>query len=117
MRGTGKNRLCTPVLAAILVASTGMVGCASTSDLQKLQAQVDTATADAQAAQTEAAEAKAIALQAMNKADNAKSTSDAIQAGSKTHVIPESAKRLSGIYKDPSGSFFCLQESSGRGHF
>ena len=80
MRGSGKNRLCTPVLAAILVASAGMAGCASTTDLQKLQAQVDTATADAQAAQTEAAEAKAIALQAMNKADNAKSTSDATEA-------------------------------------
>lgn len=80
MRGSGKNRLCTPVLAAILVASTGMVGCASTSDLQKLQSQVDMATADAQAAKTEATEAKALALKAMNTADNAKSTSDATEA-------------------------------------
>ena len=80
MRGTVRNRFCTPVLAAILVAATGMAGCASTTDMQKLQAQVDTATADAQAAKTEAAEAKALAQKAMNTANDAKSTSDATEA-------------------------------------
>ncbi len=80
MRETSKNRFSTPVLAAILVASTGMVGCASTADLQKLQAQVDTASADAQAAKAEASAAKALAQKAINTAADAKETSAATEA-------------------------------------
>ena len=87
MKGTNKSRLGTPVLAAILVASTGMVGCASTSALQSLQAEVDAVSADAQAAKAEAASAKAdaaaaksLARDAMATADEAKSTSEATEA-------------------------------------
>ncbi len=80
MRGTGKNRLRTPVLAAVLVASTGMIGCANTQEMQSLRAQADAASADAQAARSEAAEAAALAQRAMGVANDAKATSEATEA-------------------------------------
>ena len=49
MKETSNNRLRTPVLAAILIASTGMVGCASTQEMQSLKDQANSASADAQA--------------------------------------------------------------------
>ena len=80
MKETSNNRLRTPVLAAILIASTGLVGCASTQEMQSLKDQANSASADAQAATTEAAEAKALARKAMNTANEAKAASDATEA-------------------------------------
>ncbi len=83
MKETGKNRLTMTALAAVLVVSTGMIGCASTSDLKSLQSRVDAATADAQAAKAEAAESKAMAMKAMNTADNANATANQANATSR----------------------------------
>jgi len=80
MKVTSKDKLRTSVLAAILVASTGMIGCATTQEVQNLQAQVDSASADAQAAKAEAAEAKALAQKALNTANDANATSQATEA-------------------------------------
>lgn len=80
MRGTSRNRLYMPVLAAILVASAGMAGCANTQQIQSLRDQVNSASTDAQAAKAEAAEAKALAQKAMNTANDAKATSEATEA-------------------------------------
>ena len=79
MRGTSKNRLRTPVLAAVLVVSTGMIGCANTQEMQSLRAQVDAASADAQAAKAEAAEAKALAQRALGTANDAMAISEATE--------------------------------------
>ena len=80
MRGTSRSRLYIPVLAAILVASAGMTGCANTQQVQSLRDQMSSASADAQAAKAEAAEAKALAQKAMNTANDAKATSEATEA-------------------------------------
>ena len=80
MKVTRENRLRTSVLAAILIASTGMIGCASTQEMQNMQAQIDSASADAQAAKAEAAEAKALAQSAVNTANDANATSKATEA-------------------------------------
>jgi len=80
MRGTGKNRFRTPVLAAVLVASAGITGCANTQEMQSLRAQIDSASADAQAAKAEAAEATALAQRALGAANDAKATSEATEA-------------------------------------
>ncbi len=76
MKGTGKNRLTMPALAAVLVVSTGMIGCANTTEMQSLQSRVDAVAADALAAKAEAAEAKAMAMKAMSTADSANATAN-----------------------------------------
>lgn len=75
----GKIR--TAVLLTSAVAFAGLTGCASTSDLEALQAEVqkanDTAAraaADAAAAKRDAADAKALAQQANSTAQQANTT-------------------------------------------
>ena len=72
MKETGINRLRIPALAAMLVVSTGLIGCANTTEMQSMSSRIDAAAADAQAARAEAAEAKAMAMKAMNTADSAR---------------------------------------------
>ncbi|MEN8106813.1 MAG: Lpp/OprI family alanine-zipper lipoprotein [Pseudomonadota bacterium] len=74
-------------LLVLAVLATGLSGCATTSDLNNLKAQVDAANAtaneakaDAAAARREAADAKALAGQAMSTANDAKASADASQA-------------------------------------
>jgi murein lipoprotein len=76
-----RTRILAMVAAAGMVASLG--GCATTSQLNDLQAEVDAAKADASAAKAEAAaasktanEARAMASDAVNTANEAKATSE-----------------------------------------
>lgn len=55
-----------------LIAAAGLTGCASTSDLQKVQDQAAQAQATADAAAKDAADAKAAAAAAQATADEAK---------------------------------------------
>jgi murein lipoprotein len=80
MNITKKYRLSMPVIAAVLVASAGMSGCATTQQITDLQTRVDAVAADAQAAKADAAEAKAMAQKAMDTANDAKATSEATDA-------------------------------------
>ena len=82
MKVTGTNRLRMPALAAVLVVSTGMIGCSNTADMQSLRSQIDSAAADALAAKTDAAEAKTMAQNAMDTAASAKAAADAANATS-----------------------------------
>ena len=83
MKGTTlyRSRLLAIVAATSLVAGLG--GCATTSDLNELRAEVDAAKTDASAAKAEAAaasqtanEAKAMASDAVNTANEARMTSE-----------------------------------------
>ena len=71
-----RNIYKTMTAGVMLVALTGATGCATTGDLDKLQAQVDKvsatanqAAADAAAAKTQAAAAQATAQQALDTAN------------------------------------------------
>ena len=83
MKGTVKNSLRIPVLAAVMVVSTGMIGCANTTEMQSMSSRIDAAAADAAAAKAEAAEAKAMAMKAMSAADNATAIANDANATSK----------------------------------
>ena len=82
MKVTATNRLRIPALAAVLVVSTGMIGCSNTADMQSLRSQIDAAAADALAAKSDAAEAKTMAQNAMDTAASAKAAADAANATS-----------------------------------
>ena len=60
--------------AAILVA--GLSGCASTGNNAAMQAQIDTASADAAAAKADAAAAKATSAEALRTANEAKAIAE-----------------------------------------
>jgi murein lipoprotein len=65
------------VLALIAMAAiyTGVTGCATTGDLDKLRSDVDAANAQSAAASQDAAEAKVMAQEALNTANEANATS------------------------------------------
>jgi murein lipoprotein len=66
------------MLALVAVAGVyaGLVGCATTGDLDALKSQVNQNTADIATANKNAADAKAMAQEAMTTANEAKSTAD-----------------------------------------
>jgi len=82
MKGTTLYR--SRVLAAVAATSlvVGLSGCASTSDLNALRAEVDSAKADASAAKAEAAAASKAAAEAKAMASDAVSTANAAKATS-----------------------------------
>ena len=94
MKVTVTNRLRMPALAAVLVVSTGMIGCSNTTAMQSLQSQIDAAAANALAAKSEATEAKTMAQNAMDTASSAKAAADAANATSM-----ETESKIDRMYK------------------
>ncbi len=83
MKGPNLNRSRIVTMAAATALVAGLGGCATTSQLDELRADVDAAKADASAAKAEAAaaskdaaEARAMAADAVNTANEAKATSE-----------------------------------------
>jgi len=72
-----RNIYKTAAMSVMVVALAGATGCATTGDLDKLQAQVDQVSAVANQAAADAAAAKSAAAAAQSSADAAQACCDA----------------------------------------
>jgi murein lipoprotein len=76
MKESVMNRSRVLALVAVAGVYAGLVGCATTGDLDALKAEVSQNKADIAAANRNAADAKAMAQEAMTTANEAKATAD-----------------------------------------